>query len=1407
MPDTIRTSGPFARFGNPHLARLLEVMKLDRRFVRAEGNVLIDDEGNRCLDFLSGFGAVPFGYGHPELTAALTRFAASGEPSLAQPSDLVAAGELAERLVAMTPAGLDRVFFANSGAEAVEAAIKACRAATGRLRIIAAEKGFHGKTLGALSATGRDFFQRPFGAPVAGFDFVPYGDLEALEAALAAGPAAAVILEPVQGEGGANVPPPGYLAAVRAACDRHGAAFILDEIQTGFGRTGTLFACQAEDVVPDVLLLGKALGGGLVPIGAVVMKETLASEDFCLRHSSTFAGNALCCRVALAVCDIFEREGEEILANVRQRSEQLREGHGRLVAEFPNVLSGHRGRGLLLGLEFDVTRRSFPANTNAGTLLGLLGEQEELLPLVASHLLHRGIRTAPTLNSGRILRVEPPLTITREECRRYLEAMEESCAILARGDTGAFAGHLMGNRGVAPASGVRPSRPATDLEPRDDEGRFAFIVHAVDANSFIDLDPALAGTDRDKLKELGNRLGDHVRPFLYGSCRVESRTGATAYGEFYGIPLTAERMIEMDPEEARARVLEAVEMARERGARIVGLGGFTSIVMRGGTRAVGRGIAITTGNSYTVVSAIEAIEEACRRLGVDLATAHVGILGATGAIGAAATRMLAGRAGRLTLLGNPANPVKSRRRIARVMKDVLRLAADAQDGGGVVEAVRSQLSRAGDEEDGLALEALTERVMEAASTLPLSWSLDRASVLPDCDVVLTATSSTEPLVQPGMLKAGAIVCDLSRPSNTSRSVAVERPDVLVIDGGVVEVHKRPHLGIDFGFPCGLAYACMAETMLLGLERHYQDTSIGVDLSVETLAMVGALARKHGFRLAGLRSFDRPLAAADWRRLVRARAEAAGGRSPRRVATEREDAGLVVREAVGDVGPRDRLNAVSLLVDRHALNRPDAIALIDGDRRITYADLAGLVNRAAAALTARGVAVGDRVAFLTHDSVEVVAFLLACLRQGAVATYLNPYVRSHTLEEIFSQTEPTLVLADAERAEIAARALPVGGNVAVLDPRDWLARTRPREIPSPADIAAGAPAVCLFSSGTTGQPKAVVHSHRDIVNTNLNYAAEILGLDERDVTFSSASMFFAYGFNSVHQALFAGGTAVLAPAWPKPDVLFETIERTKPTVFFSVPTVYLLMLRAMEERRRADLSSLRLCVSAGETLPEDIFDAWRCHFGCEIIDGIGTTEVLSTFISNRPGDIRLGATGRVVPGFAVRLVREDGAPAAVGEIGTLWVRGNTLGRPLHEDDDALGAAFEDEWFCTNDLFYRDERGWFYYVGRANDVLKVGGCWISPGEIESALRAHEAVRDVAVVADAGVGQLVRPRAFVVLEDGWQPGPDLAQRLKDFVRGRLLPVQYPHFIEFIDELPRTATGKVLRHKLRVQLATDAA
>jgi len=1386
----------YQRFVNRRLGEMFEALDLDRRFVRGQGCELVDDRGRVCLDFVAGFGSVPFGHAHPSIHEAMQRYLASGEPAMTQLSDLVAAGELAERLVAMTPDGLERVCFTNSGAEAVEAAIKTCRAATGRNRIITTHGGFHGKTLGALSASGRPYFQTPFGAPVEGFDHVPFDDVEALRHALEAAPAAGVLLEPIQGEGGVVVPSPGYLRGVRELCDQHGVPLLLDEVQTGLGRTGTLFACEAEGVAPDALLLAKALGGGLVPIGCVVMTAALASEDFEQRHSSTFAGNAMACRVALAVCDLLEHEGEQILDNVRERSQQLQVGLQRIVAAYSNVLKSVRGRGLLLGLEFDVTRHTFPTST--GTLIGLLGEQGNLIPLVASHLLEQGIRTAPTMNSGRVMRVEPPLIVTESQCERFLEAVDRTCDIVSRGDTGALAGHLVGNRGIAPAGRTRVYRRPEPIVPTPEDGRFAFIAHSVDANSFVDLDPSLAHADRELLEQLGNRLGDQLEPFVVGQMRVRSATGATAVGEFIGIALTARRMIEMAPEEAERLVAQAVDFARDRGARIVGLGGFTSVVMRGGTRATGRGVAVTTGNSYTVVVAVEAIEKACRTLGVDLSQARLGVLGAAGSIGGAATIMLASQVGSLTMIGNPENPEKTRRRFIRVLAHAMSEAARSGTGE-LSKAVRAMPDQPHSEEGWRDWAA---EVLDGQRELPVDWSLDRAVAVPPCDVILTATSSTEPLVQAEMLKRGAVVCDLSRPANTSKSVAEQRPDVLVIDGGVVEVPGRPHLGLDFGFPCGLAYACMAETMMLGLEQTDRDCSIGARLDVDKLADFRALAEKHGFRLAGLRSFDRPVGNIDWRRLQRAHSNLPS-QMPDSGSIDRPD--IVTCEPIESVADGDHENAIERLVDRHARERPDAVALIEGDRQVRFGELLQKIGAAARSLADQGIEAGDTVALLSHDSIEATVFALAAMRQGIIVAYLNPFTRPHGMPRLLEQCDPDLILVGPAQVEAAAAVLDSGGY-RWLSLSDANASAPEGDCPAPANLTAGTPAICLFSSGSTGRPKAVLHSHRNIINTNLNYAASTLGIKPGDIVFSPSRMFFTYGFNSVHQALFAGATALLSPPWPKPGVMFDIIACHRPSVMFGVPTVFLLLLSHSDPRNAPDLSCLRLCVSAGEPLPEDVFDSWRERFGQEILDGIGTTEVMSTFITNAPGEIRLGSSGRVVPGFQVRLVTEGGHPAEVDEVGVLWVRGNTLTKGYWRDDDRTSEAFQDDWYCTNDMFYRDSRGWFYYIGRANDMLKVGGCWVSPAEIEQTLRSHPAVQDAAVIADQGVGKLVRPRAFVVLHEGHEAQPTLADELKRFASERLLPPQYPHFVEFVPALPRTDSGKIQRHRLRF-LAQSAA
>ncbi|MGE5581937.1 MAG: aminotransferase class III-fold pyridoxal phosphate-dependent enzyme [Bacillota bacterium] len=858
----------FAENVNPHLAKQLQQLNMDKVFTRGSGCDIFDAAGNKYLDFIASYGALPFGFNPPEIWEALMEVQANGEPSFVQPSFLAAAGELAHRLIQIAPPGLKYVTFSNSGAEAIEGALKMARIRTGRLGILYTKNSFHGKTLGALSATGKELYQKGFGAPAPGFDQIRYGDCAQLEEALAAQPGtyAAFIVEPIQGEGGIIIPPDGYLQKALEICHRYGALLIIDEVQTGLGRTGRLFACERDGITPDIMTLAKALGGGILPIGACLATEEAYSEDFAVKHSSTFAGNTLACRVGIRVLELLTRNNGELLQKVAANGEYLLSRLKAIKEKYPRIIAAVRGRGLMLGLELGVTSETLP-----DSLLGVIADQEFLSPIVSSYLLNvEKLRVAPTLNGASVIRLEPPLIISREQCRQAMDSIEQMAARLANGNTASFLAHIVGR--TPPPVSVKPPAVKEQVPPAaENEGKFAFLVHPLYLRNYGEFDESLGIFSEEEIKDLFSRVNDTLEPFVIAKTRVTSKTGKKAYGEFICVARTSEELMNMPKEQAFKELSAAVNLAKERGAKIVGLGAYTSVVTKGGRDLRNLGVAITTGNSYTVAAAVEATLEAANRLGVPIGETVAAIVGATGSIGRATALLMAERVNSLILIGNPNNEEHSRRRLLKVMAEIYQYLnrENAYSGGAVMDFVRSHpLVPAA----GADLEEYIEFVKKVEGQSPLVYTVDLEQYLPQADVVVTATSQVNSLITPDMLKFGAVVCDVARPPDVSLEVKEARPDVLVIDGGVIALPGSPDLGWNFGFEKGLAYACMSETMLLALEEIYEHYSLGIDINTEVIDFFKGLAKKHGFKLGGMRSFDRPLSEEAWNKVVQARAK-------------------------------------------------------------------------------------------------------------------------------------------------------------------------------------------------------------------------------------------------------------------------------------------------------------------------------------------------------------------------------------------------------------------------------------------------------------------------------------------------------------------------------------------------------
>ena len=507
---------------------------------------------------------------------------------------------------------------------------------------------------------------------------------------------------------------------------------------------------------------------------------------------------------------------------------------------------------------------------------------------------------------------------------------------------------------------------------------------------------------------------------------------------------------------------------------------------------------------------------------------------------------------------------------------------------------------------------------------------------------------------------------------------------------------------------------------------------------------------------------------------------------------------------------ESFNAATVFIDRHGHEgRGGWVALRCGDQDVTYAQLAENVNRAGNALRRLGVRPEERVLLAVLDSPEFVYAFWGAIKIGAVPVPVNTFMRTDEYAYLLDDSRASVVIASAEVwpavAPAAAQShwlrhcVVIGaasdGALSFTDLVNQESASLDAELTHRDDAA-----LWLYSSGSTGMPKGVVHQHRDLVFCCETYGREVLAITPEDVTFAAPRLFFAYGLGGgMYFALYAGATAVLMPDRPTPDSVFATLRLYRPTLFFGVPTLYAAMLQASDGKKQQDLSNLRLCLSAGEPLPSELFLRWHERFGVEILDGIGSTEILHIFLSNRAGQVRPGSSGTPVPGYEMRITDERGVEVPQGEIGDLLVKGGSLTSGYWHKLEATRRALQGEWIRTGDTYYCDADGVYWYCGRSDDMLKVSGQWVSPAEVEGLLFQHPAVLEAAVVGWEDENRLIKPKAFVVLKHGYAASPAVAHELQTFVRERTLPHKYPRWVEFVTDLPKTATGKIQRYKLR--------
>jgi len=496
----------------------------------------------------------------------------------------------------------------------------------------------------------------------------------------------------------------------------------------------------------------------------------------------------------------------------------------------------------------------------------------------------------------------------------------------------------------------------------------------------------------------------------------------------------------------------------------------------------------------------------------------------------------------------------------------------------------------------------------------------------------------------------------------------------------------------------------------------------------------------------------------------------------------------------------RFNVAVPFIDRHlGEGRGGKAAIRTAHETVTYAELAERVNRAGNALLAIGLTPGDRLMMIVKDCPAFFYLFWGAIKAGILPVPPNTLLRAPDYSYMVEDSGCKLVVYSVEFAgeiEPALAQVPVKARTvdAFLAEMAKASSTLDARLAAPTDDC-----FWLYSTGSTGRPKGAVHAQRDMVVTSELYGVRVLGVTETDISFSAAKLFFAYGLgNGMTFPLWTGSTAILDDRRPTPDTTFEMIERYKATLYYGVPALYAAQLVALDKGKR-DLSSVRACVSAGEALPAEIFRRWKDKTGTVILDGIGSTEALHIFLGNRLDDYKPGTSGKPVPGYEARILDEHGKSVPTGERGRLWIKAESAAKYYWNKPEKTAETMVEGWLNTGDTYRQDDEGYYIYDGRSDDMLKVGGIWCSPVEVENCLIAHPAVLEAAIVGHADENQLIKPKAFVVLKETGSGNAALTDELMALCKKTLAPYKYPRWVEYVPELPKTATGKTQRFKLR--------